>query len=95
MPTYEYNVVNECTGDVVGVISCLVPVQDRDAVRLARRTAPRTIAIAGTAPAKLDQASEVLAGYRREECRIGNNREFQHKLGEFTPAQIKEAWSAP
>ena len=95
MPAYEYDICHAQTGEPLVRVTVRVPVADRDKLFLARLTVPKTVTVTNTAPGKLDQASEVMAGYRREEERVGNNREFRSRLGEFTPEQIKKAWSTP
>lgn len=95
MPNYEFEICDSQTGATVGVVTLHRPVDARDRVEIRRKTAPRSIMICGTAAPKLDQASEVLAGYRRAEEKMGSTREFHRSLGEFTPSQIKKAWNTP
>lgn len=94
MPTYEYEIRDKETGETVGSVNLIRPVAARDRVHILRRTAPRSVAIRGAAPTP-NQASEVLAGYRKQEEKVGSNRQFRASLGEFTPSQIKQAWSTP
>jgi hypothetical protein len=95
MPTYEFEILDSQNGTPIGVVTLHRPVEARDRVEIRRKTAPRSIMICGVATPKLDQASEVLAGYRRAEEKMGSTREFHRSLGEFTPAQIKKAWNTP
>lgn len=90
MPTYEYELFDKETGQAVGSVSIVLPVGKRDSVCLVRRTAPRSINI-GAAATPMNQGKEVLAGYHKLEERHGSR--VSGMLGEFTPKQIKEAWS--
>lgn len=91
MPTYEFEIRDD-QGQVVGQATCILPVDQRDKVQLHRRTAPRSINI-GAAANPMNQASEVMQGYHRLEQKHGSG--INRMLGEFTPAQIKQAWSEP
>jgi hypothetical protein len=86
MPTYEYEIVNERTGEVLATHIARLPVEQRDRVIIRRVKVPRSVSIAGAAAAP-SQGGEVLAGYHKQEQKLGSR--FR---SEFTPAQIKQAW---
>lgn len=91
MPAYHYDVVN-ADGKIVASVAAVLPVDERDQVVLVRRTVPDSINI-GAAPSPMNQAAEVMRGYHRLEEKHGSR--VDGLLGEFTPKQIKEAWSTP
>ncbi len=94
MPLYEFQVVNQNTGEVLETINLPLAVDDRDAATLRRAPLPRSLAIQGHAEDPTNQANQVLNGYKRIEQRIGNNSEFQRKIG-HSAEQVKVAWGNP
>ena len=93
MPNYEYEVVNAASGEVLSEFSLAVPVDERDAVTLRRKAAPASIGIAGSARDASRPGHQVLEAYKRLEHRLGNNREFQRRIG-HSPEQVRHAWGA-
>ena len=88
MPAYEYEIINEETGEVLGGYLAKLPVDQRDRISIRRVTVPRSVSISGAAAAP-SQASEVLAGYHKQEQKHGSR--FK---SEFSADQIKKAWAA-
>ncbi|HEY8903439.1 MAG TPA: hypothetical protein VIM48_07010 [Chthoniobacterales bacterium] len=78
--------MNEATGEILATYIANLPVEQRERVVIRRVKIPRTIAIGGSVAAP-SQASEVLAGYHRQERKLGSR--FK---SEFTANQIKRAW---
>lgn len=86
MPSYEFEIVNEDTGKPIGVLDVVLPVSQRDKLRLRRVTVPRSVSISGAATV-LSPGQQVLRGFYKEECKHGSRFD-----PEFSPKQIKEAW---
>jgi hypothetical protein len=86
MPAYEYEIVNEGTGEVLATHIARLPVEERDRIVIRRVKVPRTVSISGAAAAP-SQAGEVLAGYHSQEQKLGSR--FR---SEFSAGQIKQAW---
>jgi hypothetical protein len=94
VPVYEYEVRAGRTGEILGVITLPLPVSERDTVEISRRGVPSSIGIVGAVPDPAAPARQVLGAYGRLERRIGNNAEFQRRIG-HSPAVVKQAWSQP
>lgn len=92
MPVYEYEVRAGRSGEILGVITLPLPVRERDAVEIHRRTVPESIGIVGAVPNPAEPARQVLGAYARLERRLGNNAEFHRRIG-HSPAVVKQAWS--
>jgi hypothetical protein len=90
MPAYDFELIHKDTGAVIATVPLILPVNDRDAVVLQRRTVPDSVLIAGAAANPHDQASSVLAGYYKEEQKAGSRF-----ASAFTAEEIKRAWSTP
>lgn len=87
MPSYEFEILNEETGEPVGKLVAVLPVEQRDKLRIRRVTVPRSVSISGVAPAP-SQGAEVLRGYRKQEEKLGSR--FR---SEFSADTIKKVWA--
>ena len=94
MPLYEYEIRAGRSGEILGVLTLPLPVNERDSVELRRRTVPVSVGITGSAANPAEPARQVLGAYERLERRIGNNAEFRRRIG-HSPAQVKHAWATP
>lgn len=90
MPAYEFEVVNEASGETLATLTLPLPIEQRDNVTIKRRTVPRSVAVAGVAGDPFDQGKRVLEGYRRAEEKMGSR--FK---SEFTPDQVRRAMALP
>ncbi len=93
VPNYEYELVNTDSGEVVASLSLALPIAQRDALTLRRRVAPASLGIPGAAPDPTQPGNQVLEAYKRLERRLGNNSEFQRRIG-HSSAQVKAAWAS-
>ncbi len=89
MPAYDFELVNG-RGEVLTVVTLVLPVAKRDRVKLRRRTVPGRVTIAGAAADPLAQGSEVLRSYHKQEEKLGSRFKSAH-----TAEEIKRAWSTP
>jgi hypothetical protein len=94
VPVYEYEIRAGRSGEILGVITLPLPVSERDAVEISRRSVPASIGIVGSVPNPAAPDRQVLGAYERLERRIGNNAEFHRRIG-HSPAVVKQAWSQP
>jgi hypothetical protein len=88
MPAYEFELFNEATGKVVVTLPVILPVAQRDKLRLRRRTVPRSIAVSGAAADPHDQSRNVLRSYHRQEEKLGSR--FRSA---FTKDQVRRAFN--
>jgi len=89
MPAYEFDLVNQITGEVIHTIPVVLPVDERNALVCKRREIPRSLVVAGSSTGN-NQSAEVLNGYYQKELQEGSR--FKSS---FTKDQIKKAWSTP
>lgn len=95
MPSYEYELIDGETGRVLVCLPVLVPVAKRDAVRLRRRTVPRTVTIAGAATAPDDAQQCTMKGYHRQEEKLGSRFKSAYSADEVKRSfKIKPATPA-
>jgi hypothetical protein len=91
MPLYEYEAVNR-RGEVLMRFSLPLAVEDRDDVTVRRAPLPRSLSVLSAAPNTEQRvANDVMNAYRRIEQRLGNNRDFQRRIG-HSADQVKAAW---
>lgn len=88
MPAYDYEVVRG--GKVLGTLTLVMPIAERDAVFIRRRTVPDHVTVMGSAHDPMDFTSSVLRGYYKKEQREGSR--FK---SEFTKKQIAKIHSTP
>lgn len=91
MPLYDIELL--VRGEVVGIVSLPLAVEDRDKVKLRRSPLPRSIAISGAAQDPGESAYSTLTAYKRIEQRMGNTSEFRRRIG-HSPEQVKRAWAS-
>lgn len=91
MPLYEFDLIDP-SGQTVASLALPLPVADRDALTLRRRTVPATVGISGAAADPGQAGRQVLRAYQRLEQKHGNTREFRRRIG-HSPAAVQRAWS--
>lgn len=90
MPLYDFEIVNGKTFVVEATVSIRLPVGDREAMVLRRKTVPDHLTVMGHAGDPMEFTSSVMRGYHKKEEREGSR--FK---SEFTKQQILKIHSTP